>query len=172
MRGYVLTERGKFLIAIIIVLLLIIPSIIFIVRASMLANAPDDLSQMPNPDLVQFLPPGNDEEPASPDSSLSGPIALDVDNGLLTFLFMPGVQTSLDENTISMIGELLTSPLNTSEAKIAVEIPQLPDNDAAVLTAAIINAFDIYLVPISKITFFVYILSSDIDVCEINISFR
>ena len=171
MQRYVLTERGKLLVATLILLILIIPSIILTVW-TVRRDAASEPPPRTNPDLTQFLPPVDESMPVSPDSPLSGPIAFDIDSGHMTFLFSPEAQTTLDDNTITKIGELLSSPQNTSDKKITVDIPQLSDGDMAVLTAAIINAFSTYDVPMSHIIFFVYQPRPDINIFEVNVAFR
>jgi len=187
---YVLTERGKFLIAIfIIVFFLLVPALIFIIRTlSRDSNEPphnsngiyqngeetddhDDIQGIP-PESTPELPDDGDKGQEAQDPSLSGPESFDLDAGTMVFLFTPQLQNALDESTISAIGELLTSQKNTNNAKIAIDIPQLPDNDAATLTNAILEAFSIHGVPLSDITFFVYQPDPDTLTFKINISFQ
>ena len=190
MRGYVLTERGKLLIAMLVVIFLIVPSIIIVVYTSTRNTLPDESLNtsngqhqgVPGTDTTEQNPEGTDETtPAvsndntgtvSPGSSLTGSATLDIDDGKMTFLFAPSLQTTLEDNTSSTIGQLLLSPKNTEDAKIAVEIPQLPDEDTAVLTTVILNAFITHDVSLSDIVFFVYQPESDEEPFEINISFK
>jgi len=105
------------------------------------------------------------------DPSLSGPLTYDSTNGIIKFLFTPDNQTELDDNTITMIGMLLTSQQDTEDKKIAVEIPQVSDTETAVITTAIINALEVYDIPVSDIVFLIYQPEPDIQTFEINISF-
>ena len=167
MQRYVLTERGKLLVAMFIVLLLILPSVIIVILMSnkdsasggSKNNSINDSVPLNTPDLTQFLP------------YLTGPIALDVDEGIMTFLFTPNSQTELDDESFSMLGELLKSPQNTNSSTLAVEIPLLSDEETAVVTAAVIDAFNKYSVPLSKIIFYVYHPESNIQTYEITMRF-
>ncbi|MCL2821015.1 MAG: hypothetical protein FWD38_09375 [Oscillospiraceae bacterium] len=181
MRGYVLTERGKLLVAMLIVLFVILPSVVFIVRASSRGTSatgtPHGSAEAPKntPDLMQFLPANEEDDKDEPETvtpSLTGPISFDLDEGEMIFLYMPDSQDTLDDATISKIGELLGSPKNTSDTKIAIEIPQLSDSDAGNLTSAVINAFEINHVPLSEIVFLVNRTEPDAKIFEVKISFR
>jgi len=169
LQRYVLTERGKLLVAMFIVLLLILPSVIIVVLMSgrdsasggSRSNDINDYDSVPinTPDLTQYLP------------YLTGPIALDVDEGIMTFLFTPNSQTELDDESFSMLGELLKSPQNTNSSTLAIEIPLLSDEETAVITGAVIDAFNEYSVPLSKIIFYVYHPESNIHTYEITMRF-
>ena len=192
MQRYVLTERGKFLIVIIaIVLFLLLPILIFAIwvlnRDAALMESPHEVNgihqngngltpseQVPEstPDPSLTLPNGDNTGSTSLDSSTTDLVAFDLEAGTMTFLFNPIIQDAVDSNIDAKLGELLTSPKNTNSAKIAVEIPQLPDNDTAILTAAILNAFTEHDIPLSNIVFFVYHPETDIQAFEISISFR
>jgi len=128
-------------------------------------NGSEPLLPEPSPESTP------DTSLTSPDTSLAGPVAFDFENGTMTFLFTPNQQDVIDNNTDIKLGELLTSPKNTNDAKIAVEIPQLPDAETAILTTAILNVFNKHGVPLSEIVFFVYEPEPDIKTYEINISF-
>jgi len=168
MQRYVLTERGKLLVATLIVLLLILPPVILVIRSSQNDSSQDAEQPKTTPDLIQYLPTPDSNEPVSSDTS----ITMDVNEGIMTFLFSPELQTTLDENTASAIGQLLTSPKNTNGAKLAVEIPQLADDKTAVITTAILNTLNSHEVPLSDIIFFVYQPDTDIKEFKINISFQ
>ena len=178
MQRYVLTERGKILVAMLIVFLLILPSVILVAHLTNKDSAPhnsdadgSDLNPLVTPDLTQVLPPA-DDNPGALFPALAGPIEFDLEAGTMTFLYAADLQSKLDENTVSMIGELLTSPQNISGTRIAIDIPQLSDNDTNRLTSAIIDAFHKYNVPTSDIIFFVYIPNTETQIYEIKISFR
>ena len=188
MRRYELTDHGKFLIAVmLIILLLIILALTLIAWALSRNTTPDnslhnpdaihqnDTSPTPSepvletdPDEAQALQNGNNSDPEEP--SLIEPTALDIDAGTMRFLYTPDLYPILDEDTITMIGQLLTSPKNTADSILAVEIPQLPDSDAAKLTTAIIEAFTTLEIPLSDVVFFAYQTESDAEAFEIRIS--
>jgi len=155
---YILTERGKWIIAMFVVVLIVLPVIIVIISMVTRNSIQNDqyhgingLSQTENGSVSTGQP---SEAPANSSQTVPND-GLDIQAGVLTFMFTPSVQTSFDENTISLIGELLTSPKNTDDAQIAVVIPQLTDADAMTLTTAVSDAFTAYNVPLSRIVFYV-----------------
>jgi len=169
---YLLTERGKLLIATLIVLFLIVPSIIIVIYTSMRETPADEAG---NNGVVSQSGGGSvssdgDNEQANLDSSLAGTTAFDLVAGTMTFLFTPDLQTTLDVYTMTRLGELLTSPKYTNNTKIAVEIPQLPDEKAIILTTAITNAFTTYEIPLSDVVFFIYQPEKDSRTFEVNVS--
>ena len=191
MQRYILTERGKFLIAMLIMIVLFLISLLLIIWSLTRASAPeksiDGSGDEPqsnislsssgpsteNPaDSSQASPGGDNNGSLSPGSALAGPTAFDFDDGLMTFLFTPGSQTALDADTVSMIGELLKSPKNITGVTIAIEIPHLSDEDTAVMTTAIIDAFELHEIPLSSVVIFVYQPEPNIKTFAVNISFR
>jgi len=178
---YVVTERGKFLIAIIVIVFFVLPGVILVTWALSREAAQNDLPPDPNSmhqngtgsTTSEPTPAGTpDPSPEPVDPSLSGPVDIDLDAGTMTFLFTPEVQTALDAATLSSISEFLTSPKNTSGTKIAVDIPQLPDSDTANLTNAVTSAFTAHEIPLSDIIFFVYQPDPDHKTFEVKISFQ
>ena len=191
MGKYVITERGKIAIAIIVMFFLIMPSLILVFwlmtrnsnsnetftdrSGSIQSNAdPADSEQASDAasGSSQESSNGNNNGPESYDPSLTGVKSFDFDAGIMSFLFTPDQQVAIDDNTSSMIGELLTSPKNTDDAKIAVEIPQLSDEETTVLTNAVINVLSSHDVSVNDIIFFVYQPEEDIRTFVINISFH
>jgi len=146
-----------------VVVLIVIPLIVF--AASVLTREIND-----NRSGVSI-----NDTPQSADGEMSGdqlqenPEDFDFSDGVMKFMFTPSTQTSLDENTIAMLGAFLTSPQNTENAKIAVEIPQLPDAESNIITTAVINALTNFEVPLSKIIFYVYQAPSGMESYELKI---
>jgi len=170
---YVLTERGKLLVATLIVLFLILPPVIILsIRTTSGDGVSDGAAPKATPDLVQHIPPIEDDKPTTNNPSLNGTVTVDLDSGNMVFMFTPQTQTALDSDTTSLIGQLLTSPKNTAGSKIAVEIPQLPDDEAVILTTAIINALSTHGVLLSDIIFFIYQPDAGIKTFKVNISFQ
>jgi len=171
---YVLTERGKLALATLIMFFLVMPSLIVVVWILSRDTSPND----PTYDSHYAEQSEDDQNPSASDTgsnqdpSLSGPIAFDSDAGIITFLFTPGLQTTLDDSTISMIELLLDSPVNTAKSKIAVEIPRLSDDDTAVVTTAIIDVFNEFGVLLSDLVFYVYQAEANIQTFRINISIQ
>ena len=178
MYDYELTERGKIVIAIVLVLLLLlVPSAILLFTA--IANQPahppeyqgSEASQSPTPPTEitpptviteSPLPPGGGLKPSQgpdtvdtapadggngaeeqdpPQPPLFGPTGGDPSKGMLSFLFSADIQNALDDETLAMLGEFVGSPKNTEKNIVAVEMPQLSDEDANTLYFAIISAF-------------------------------
>jgi len=184
MRGYEFTERGKIIIAVLIVILIfVIPSLILAVNAwnnspppveptRSIAPDPDDIpviSDRPLPSGSGFNPPelsetGNGEQGSfdppieHPDDesykeSEFGPVNIDSTAGTMSFRFNPDLQNTLDADTTAMLGEFITSPRNTSGAQIAVEMPNLPEEDLSVLIAAVKGAFAVHDIDLEKLAF-------------------
>jgi len=189
-RRYVLTERGRFLIALLVIFFFTLLSIILIFWTSarnaqpiVIYNDSNDIRQSSSdpassepasdtaPDEMPTSSSGDNNTAAPLDPTLAGLTAFDFNAGVITFLYTPDLQADIDDNTVSVIGTLLASPQNADDSKIAVEIPLLPDDDTAALTAAIIRVFNTYEVSISDIVFFVYQPEPDVNTFEITMSF-
>jgi len=179
---YILTERGKFLVALLVAFVLVLSLVVLTVwalsRNSSLNNASQNNS-------VSGDSGDNSENPynssqgssgstgsESLDPSLSGPIGFDLDEGLLLLLFSPDKQNALDNESVSLIGELLKSPMNIRGTKIAIEIPRASDEDTAKITTAVLDAFSTYDVSVNNIQFYIYEPETNIRTFLINISFR
>ena len=187
MRGYELTGRGKFLITVVLLIIMALPLFVW---GSLRNTKPDD-SLHNQSDTHQTeadpTPSGSEQGPETAsngeqgsqngsnsdpdDPSTTNQAVFDIDAGVLTFQFTPASQTTFDYSTLSMIGELVASPMYTADTVFAVEIPHLPDEDDAVtLTTAIIEAFTSLDVPLGDIVFFVYQAESDAVTFDIKIS--
>ena len=177
MRGYELTDRGKVVIAVILVILIfVIPATILAVRAwasstpppedprqtaepiPLPADAPPEISNGPLPNGSGFNPldPSNqdpsqdiNDETDLPDPPQDPPLSepehrpaeLNLAEGTMLFIFAPDEQDTLDDQVASMLGEFLTSPHNTLKAKIAVEMPNISEEDTSALISALSDAF-------------------------------
>ena len=197
MRKYDLTERGKIIIAVILVtLIFVIPAIILAAKAWNSSPPPEDppktevpadpppvISNTPLPEGSGVDPnypqqPGNGEQgsfdppvepPDEPDPF--GPVDIDVSAGTMSFLYSPDLQNTLDADTISMLGEFITSPQNTADSQINVELPQLSGEEASELITAITDAFTQHNVAQDDIK---YVVSSSVpedNIFEIFLSF-
>ena len=172
---YELTGRGKILVTVlVIILILVVISIIYCAVVAEREFVSDGLQQGTGmSDNIDDLASSEPIEGAASDSTTAltsedngdsealdlysdDSVALDIDSGTLAFYFVPDSQTALDDHIVLMIGEFLTSPINTDGAKITVEIPQLPDDVTAILTSAIIEALEMYEVPLGDIVFHVF----------------
>ena len=98
--------------------------------------------------------PGGEEQP--PELPEIGPIGINRTAGTMRFLFAPELQESLDADTITMLGDFITSPRNTNDARILVEIPVLPAAQTTTLTLAIADAFSQYGVSQRVLSFDTY----------------
>jgi len=151
LEGYELTDRGKILITVVlVVLLLFLPAaiLLFTAMTSQPSQPPDDHNsqasvsppplpvETPNPPITEspppngggFNPPGipqpNGPDPSKPSESWQSNV--NPIEGTLSFLFSPNIQSTLDNNTSSMLDLFLSSPKNTPDSIVAVETPQLP----------------------------------------------
>jgi len=235
MYNYELTERGKIVIAIVLVLLLLlVPSAILLYTA--IANQPpqnhenqnseesknpgkqnpetsdtpgnqspeasenpedqgseasespsDSIVMTPPPVITQSPPPSGDgltpveveptddgngeenDEPYTPPES--GPTYSNPSEGLLSFLFSPDKQNALDNETLSMLGDFIKSPKNTSDSAIAVEMPQLSAENAEKLVSAVVNAFTALGVQEQRLAYILHPLEIPQGAFEVHLSF-
>jgi len=84
---------------------------------------------------------GGEEEQEPPKTPEFGPTGGNPSQGTLSFLFSPDEQTMLDDETLSMMEELIKSPHNTDFNLIAIEIPQLSGENADKFFFAVVSAF-------------------------------
>jgi hypothetical protein len=70
-----------------------------------------------------------------------GLIDLNLSEGIMHFAYSLDNRDSLDAATTSMLGLFLTSPKNTNNARILVEIPHLSNDETTALVEAVTNAF-------------------------------
>jgi len=130
----------------------------------------------PTPDGAQSLENGDNGDPEEPSVTdpeeplLNDTATLDIEAGILTFLFTPATQTALEDSTFFMLGELVASPQYSQTSIFAVDIPLLPDAYKVNLTTAITEAFTILEVPLGAIVFFTVQVESDDGTFEIRIS--
>lgn len=89
----------------------------------------------------QQTPNGTHEGP--PPDPADGYLRGSVDplEGTLSFLFSPGIQSDVGPEISAMIGEFLSSPRNTLNSVILVEMPTLSHQHADVFIDAIVEAF-------------------------------
>jgi len=88
--------------------------------------------------------------PETPEPPSSIFISVDVNEGALSFLFAPGNQSVLDEETVSMIGEFFTSPKNTPDSYIMISSPRLSPGDQRAMMYALEGAFESYGYPLDR----------------------
>ena len=115
----------------------------------------DDLSQEPEEDLTPEPEKDLDREhPEQPPEV--GPVDINRSEGTMSFTFAPGHQDDLDADSIAMLSTFLSSPRNTKDAEIIIEIPQMPDDNRSVVVSAVINAFASHGVSRDILTFRTY----------------
>jgi len=173
-----LTERGKIIIAIILVaLIFVLPALILAVKAWNSSPPPPDIpsqdvqpddsppkiSDGPLPDGSGFNPTdpvengeqGSFDPPVDPpyEPPAFGPVSIDLTAGIMLFKFSPDHQDAIDEETFKMIGDFLRSPKNTAASRIAVEMPKLPEDDTSNLIAVITDVFASHNVSLEKLAF-------------------
>ncbi|MDR2571709.1 MAG: hypothetical protein LBD23_15640 [Oscillospiraceae bacterium] len=195
MYNYELTERGKIIIAIVLVLLLLVlPSVVLAVKAWNSTPLPDDLpnSTVSDPEDTPEDPNGplpngsgfdpNDDpqddngkkEPPDPtpdptdDPPDVNPIIFDRAEGTVEFVFSPDLHESLDSDTVKILGDFIRSPKNVRGAQIAIEIPQLPEDELAIILSAITDAFAQHGISQELLAFITY-PSQTLDVRSIDV---
>ena len=193
MYRYEITERGKILIAIVLVVILLVLSsfVVFISYCS--GTSPPEtpsLGYTPSPPptddpTIQSTPlpspgsgfeptptpPVETPEPPTPqptepppsgngngnghgdDIPEYGPVGLNITEGTMLFMFSPALQETLDEDTVTMLSEFLSSPKNTEESMVQVEMPNLTEDDTTLLLSAVGKAFSTYNVKLSDIVY-------------------
>ena len=130
---------------------------------------PDDLQGGSDGEQGSFdppvVPPDEHDDPDDPGDEEQppeiGPVEINSSAGTMSFMYAPDIQSALDTDTITMLGEFITSPRNTRDSIILVEIPDLPTGEASALTSAITNAFSQHGVTRRDLTFETY--QSDIS---------
>ena len=183
MDGYELTDRGKILIAIIVAVILILLSGILVFKTlagnspkspdnyeseasgasppSLVEPTPPEITKSPPPNGGGFnppdaTPPNGDEDPGGqapqqpPENSQNN---VDPSEGTLSFLFSPDQQNALNAEILSMFDAFLSSPKNTRDNIIMIEMPRVSDEDAEKLMAAVVNAFAVYNVGEQRLAF-------------------
>ena len=207
---YELTERGKIVIAVVLVLLLLVlPSAYLFIKT--VATHSGEPIETPEPGTSETLPPGanepppvisespppngggfsqtddtrpndvngvNDPDENNPQNGLDephlpdlGPSGGNPGEGTLSFFFSPDRQSGLDAETSSMLDEFISSPINTPDSLIAVELPQLSFEDESVVISAVISAFAERGVPENRLSFFSLSSEAVEGVFEIYLSF-
>ena len=209
MTGYEFTERGKVIIVVLVISLLIIPAAVIAFRVWSDSQTPDDPgdhisqptpgnpgSDEQEPDVTESPPPedngqdpveppgeGNGEQgsfdppvdppddtddlddpddtgeevpPVEPDTPEIGPIGINLNAGTMEFMFAPELQDALDDDTFVMFGDFITSPRNTRNSIILVEMPSLSTTENAAITSAITSAFSQYGIPRRDLSFETY----------------
>jgi len=141
-------------------------------------NEPTDPPGDGNGEQGSFNPPDEPDMPDEPDEPIDpdrppevGFIDINLTAGTMQFMFAPELQNALDTDTVSMLGEFLSSPRNTSDSKILIEVPALPANQTANLTSAITDAFSQYGVQQRDLTFEAYQSDSDYSSFVIVLTF-
>ena len=101
----------------------------------------------------------------------NGEPSLNRSAGTMSFRFSPSSQDSLDDATVAMIGDFLDSPRNTTNTRIVVSMPQLPEVETSKIIAAVTEAFAQKGVAQRDLAFTTYSLSSGNSSYEIRLSF-
>jgi len=129
-----------------------------------------------NGEQGSFDPP--DEPPEDPPDEpveelpVIGPISLDRAEGTMAFNFSPTTQDSLDEATVSMLSDFITSPRNTRNSQIVVEVPRAFEADSPVVLEAISKALAPHGVKEDDIIMTTYRTQANERSFEVRLSFR
>jgi hypothetical protein len=116
--------------------------------------------------------PGNGSGSEPVEEPEPGPIDINVADGTMSFLFAPEMQDSIDTETVSMMGDFLKSPVNTRTSRIIARIPNLDEDDTAVVVDAITAAFAQHGVSQNRLSYVVYPSGTASNVFEISFSFE
>jgi len=130
------------------------------------AHEPDD-DQPEDPDDPP-QEPGQEQPEQSPEV---GPVDINRSEGTMSFTFAPGLQDALDADSAAMLSSFLSSPKNTKDAEIIVEIPQLSIYDRTALISAVTNAFASHGVTKDTLTFKTYQASPNDDPVKVMMAF-
>jgi len=147
-----------------------------------------EISDKPLPDGSGFTP----HEPPEPDETEHGeqgefdpdlsedppdeipdisPVSVDLSAGTMLFWFSPDDRDSLSDSTVDKIGEFLTSPKNTSESQIVIEMPKLPDDELSELISAVTDAFAKHGISHENLAYATYSIDPSDESFEINLYF-
>jgi len=199
MKGYEVTKRGLVIIVVLVIALIVLPVSVISVRA--LNGSPDDdhpgiltptpeltpepildpsieptpeptpeLTPEPTPEPTPELTPEPTPEPV--DVPEPGLIDIDVAAGIMSFMFSPELQDSIDTETVSMMRDFLRSPENTGNSRIVARIPNLDEDESVIVVDAIIGAFAQYNVSQNRLSYVIYPAGSGDSVFEISFSFE
>jgi len=202
MTGYEFTERGKVIVVVLVIALLVIPAAVITFRVwnsqPLNPDDPGDHISQPTPGVSHpdeqepddniddpDYPPGegsgeqgsfdppveppdepdepDDEgdqghlgQPTEPEPPEIGPIDINLNAGTMAFMFAPELQDALDDDTFKMLGDFITSPRNTRNSVILVELPSLAPGEVTALTSVITDAFSQYGISRRDLTFETY----------------
>jgi len=101
-----------------------------------------------------------------------GPISINRTAGTMSFSFAPEYQNTLDDETMSMISDFITSPRNTPNSKLIIEIPNLPESDSQNLISALVDAFSPYGIRQDNISYVVNQSTYVESTVEVNLTFQ
>jgi len=205
LHGYELTERGKIVVTVVVVVLVfLIPATVLMLTAmanqssSLYVNQDSGASNIPPTSYIEQTPStrpppnggglnpidtpmhdggnGSIEVPLSDgcfvdDPPEFGPTGGNPSEGTLSFMFSPNLQNSLDPSTKNMMYELVNSAKNTEENVIAVELPQLSDEDVEKTMSAISSAFADLGIPSQRLAYITDQSELTENAFEVHLSF-
>jgi len=190
-KRYAITDRGKLILVMFAVLFIALPSIIIVAWIVTRDTTPkeqdnglntaiqndvdlEDSEETPDTtsDFTQTPPDSYDGESEPRDPSTGDPEDLESNDGVLSFMYTPGLQTALDSDTFTNIGNFIFSPYYTEGKKVVIEMPRLPHDDGEILTAELIEVFVLHFVPLSDIVFFLYEPDPNAQEFEVTITFQ
>ena len=193
MYSYELTERGKTIIAVVLVVILVVLSAVILTigycsgtslpsqgddssiskspPAPVSPPAPQETLSPPPSEPPPTEPPPTEPPPTDPPPSAPphggngnghgygdiipefGPVGLNILEGTMLFMFSPSLQEALDDDTVTMLSDFLSSPKNTDDSQIQVEMPNLAEDDMDLLLSAVAKAFSTYNVKVNDIVY-------------------
>ena len=135
------------------------------------SDPPEDTSQEQSQDPPDDSSDDSSDDEQQDDQPQAGTSSINRSAGTMSFSFSPTQQDSLDDDTVKMLGDFITSPRNTADKQILVEVPRLSGENATVLTNAIIDAFAQNGVSQSAFSFVTYQTGSGDQSYNIRLSF-
>ena len=115
--------------------------------------------------------PGTSNGHDPPQPPRFGPTGGNPSEGTLSFLFSPDLQDMLDAETSSMLGEFLRSSGNTDDSLIAIELPQLSDEDSEKIMTIMVGSFAARQIPEQRLAYIMHPGEIATGAFEVHLSF-
>jgi len=136
-------------------------------------DAPEEYDETEQPpDLTDDSDSSDGSDESVQDPPEEGLVGLNVAAGTMAFIFFPDMQTTLDLQTASRLGDFLSSPQNVENARIIIEIPHMHETARANIINALTTALESYGVARHDIVFFTTTETAEGESFEVRLSFH